>query len=89
MGNVLVLAGIHLNPPRIIALVGGVRIAWDRWISGYRLFRDPWNSVDRAFFWCVICHVIAFILLWHSAGALTNQFGYLWSELGIIFCCDH
>jgi hypothetical protein len=85
MGNVMVVGGLHLMTTRILSLCGWIRLGWIRVSSGKSLFEGRLNSIDSAFSWNVICHVAAFVILWRSAAALTNQFGFLWSEFGVYF----
>jgi hypothetical protein len=84
-GEVVVVGGMHLMPERIIALFGWVRIAFIRLSSGEPLFGNRFNTIDKAFLWCNFAHSTAFILLWMQKDAITNQFGYLWSALGMYF----
>lgn len=85
MGNVVVLAGLHLPPTRLIALVGWMRIIISHIMGSGASFRINANSVDRAYTWNICCHVIAFILLWRNFAAANNQFGYLLSEIPVYF----
>jgi hypothetical protein len=85
MGNVVVIAGLHLPPTRIIALVGWMRILISRAMGRGASFRIDANSIDRAFTWNICCHAVAFILLWRSFAAVSNQFGYLLGEIPVYF----
>jgi hypothetical protein len=81
-GEVIVLAGLHLPPVRIIALVGLLRAAWLCYSSSDSLFSGGLNFIDKAFLGCMITRALAFILLWKEAAAVTNQVGFLLGGLG-------
>ncbi len=85
MGNIFVVGGLHLMPNRVISLIGWIKPGW-KWVSSRKgIFECRLNSIDSAFTWNVICHTAAFLLLWRSSAAATNQFGFLWSEFGVYF----
>lgn len=85
MGNVLVVLGLHLPPTRIIALFGLLRAGLMGRSKRWKLPDLRLNAIDKAFVWNVVCHITAFVILWRSVGALINQFGLIWSELGVYF----
>lgn len=82
-GEVVVLGGAHLMPIRIVALFGLIRMGWLHYSSRGSLFAGGFNPVDKAFFWCTLAHSAAFILLWRTTGAVTNQLGFLLGEIGL------
>lgn len=81
-GNVIVLAGVHLFPLRIIAVFGLIRALrvkiWDR----EQLLSNGFNNIDWAFFCWTATRSLAVSLLWQTSGAVINQFGFVWSTLG-------
>lgn len=83
--NVVVIGGLHLMPVRILSGCAWVRLALLKATSGKSLFGDRLNSVDSAFVTSVLCHAIAFVLLWRTSAAIVNQAGCLWSSLGMYF----
>lgn len=88
-GNMLVLAGAHLQPVRVIALFGIVRLLRSKFGSTLALLAGGINSIDRAVLGWGVFHALAFTLLWHSSGALVNQCGFLLGTLGIYFLLRH
>jgi hypothetical protein len=84
-GNILVLAGVHLLPVRVISLFGIVRLLRSKLEAGPVVFVGGINSIDRAVLGWALAHVAAFTLLWHTSGALVNQCGFLLGSLGIYF----
>lgn len=82
-GNVVVLAGAHLMPTRLIVLGGMLLLLWVRLVSRRSLFIDPLNSMDVVFSLWAICHAAAFIFLWKSSQAIVNQAGFLLSSFGL------
>jgi hypothetical protein len=82
-GEVVVLGGAHLMPLRIVALFGLIRMAWLRPPARDNLFVGGFGPIDKAFFWCTIAHSVAFILLWRTTSAVTNQLGFLLGEIGL------
>jgi len=84
-GNVLVVAGAHLMPSRVIALGGLLLLVWVRLSSRGFLFVSRLNSMDVVFSLWAICHAAAFILLWKSSDAMFNQAGFLVSSFGMYF----
>jgi hypothetical protein len=81
LGQQLYIAGVHLFVLRIVILVAFIRA-----IASHREPREPrfaggWNGIDIAFTVYVLADGIAVALLFHDAGSLINQFGYLWDFL--------
>jgi len=85
MGQVLVVAGVHLQPVRIIVLFGWVRLAIIKFSSGEDLFAGRLNVIDGAFSCWGIFHALAFTLLWMNTSAVINQCGFLWTSFGMYF----
>lgn len=84
-GNVLVLGGVHLQPARIISLVGWIRLIILRFVSHEKLMGVPWNSIDTVFVFWALSRSAAVVLLWMSQPALINEVGHLWTFLGMYF----
>ena len=84
-GEVHVIAGFHLMPLRVIALFGWVRLAGVKIFSSEKPFRGRLNIIDKAFLGYALAHALALILLWRTMAAVNNQFGFLWSVLGMYF----
>lgn len=82
-GEVVVIAGAHLTPTRVIALFGLLKLAWVYHSSHEQVFAGGMNSIDSAFLWNTIAHSTAFILLWMQIAAVTNQLGGLLGALGM------
>ena len=75
-GQVIVLAGVHLDPAKIIVIPGLIRAGfWTR----------KWNLIDRAFVAWAFCRAFSFILLWMEPAAITNKAGFLWEAFGLYF----
>ena len=84
-GNVLVVAGLHITPERLIALLGFLRLAYMKLSRHVEILGSRWNSIDTVFLCWALCHALAFVLLWRESAALINQLGFLWTSLGIYF----
>lgn len=84
-GNVVVLAGAHLAPTRLIAVGGTLFLIWVVIASRGPLFVSHLNSMDVVFSLWAICHAVTFILLWKNSQALVNQAGFLLSSFGVYF----
>jgi hypothetical protein len=85
MGNVLVVAGVHIMPTRVLVLFGWIRLAWMRLFSGTKILASGWNNIDTAVLCWAGFRALAFVLLWREMPALINQVGFLWSALGTYF----
>jgi hypothetical protein len=78
-GQQIVVAGIHIFAYRIIVLAG---LAVMVRLKQRPILAGGWNSVDTAFMLSVVCHVVAFSLLYSEKAALVNQAGFFWDYLG-------
>ena len=85
MGNVLVVAGLHIPPVRVIVLFGWLRLAWGKFSSQTKALSTPWNNIDTAVLFWASFRALDFVLLWRELPALINQCGLLWSSLGMYF----
>jgi hypothetical protein len=85
MGNVVVVAGVHIMPDRMLVLFGGIRLAWGRLISQTKILGNRWNSIDTAFLYWAGFRALAAILLWRQIPVVINECGFLWSALGMYF----
>lgn len=81
MENVLVVAGVHITPQRLIVLVGWMK----KLSSKTEDVSSPWNNIDAAILCWASFRALAFILLWRDIPSLINQSGVLWSVLGMYF----
>jgi hypothetical protein len=84
-GQEIYIAGAHVFVSRILILVGWVRIAWMKPSSRDDLVPGGLKFIDKAFVLWALCRTSAFMLLYHSTGALNNQVGFLWDVLGGYF----
>ena len=84
-GEVLVLAGFHFTPLRLLALFGWARIGLTKLTSQEPILEGGINSIDKAFIWCGVSGAIAFVLLWQQTAAITNQIGYLTGTIALYF----
>lgn len=85
VGQQVYVAGAHVFVVRILVLAGWVRISWMRLSSQAVFVPGGLKFIDRAFILWVVCRTSAFMLLYHSTGALMNQVGFLWDALGGYF----
>jgi hypothetical protein len=84
-GQVIVLAGLHLFPVRLIALFGCVRMSFTKLTSNVTLFAGGVNWIDRAFLFWAAARAISLSLLWMEPAALINSAGFVWSACGMYF----
>ncbi len=82
-GNVLVLAGFHMMPVRLLATTGWLRLAFTKTAPGKGRFAGGCSKVDRALLGCYIAIAIAVLLQWMDMAAVANQLGALLSTLGM------
>ena len=85
LGQQLIIFGVHLYIFRILILFGCFRILWAKLTSQARVFVGGINSIDRAFFWCVLVQAIAVVLLSLNSEAVINQVAFLLDSLGGYF----
>jgi len=85
MGQQVLLGSVHLYVPRVLILFGGVRLLAAKLSSDKQLLAGGVNSVDRAFFWGVICQTLAVLLLFHELPATIYQFGFGLEYIGGYF----
>jgi hypothetical protein len=89
-GNVVVLAGVHLVPVRVLAIVGILRLLKSKFGGGgSALFAGGITPIDKAVLGWTIFHALAFVLLLRSSGALVNQCGFLLGTLGFYLLLRH
>ena len=81
-GQQFVLGGVHLFVFRLIVLAGLIRMLKVKSSGTKRLLGGPWNSVDTAVSLAVLVHAVAFSLLYLDLGAVVNQVGFIWDDLG-------
>ncbi len=82
-GQQLYVAGVHWLAPRIIILPALVRILMIRFGSKKAIFAGGLNSIDRAYFGCIVCQTLAVIVQYtFSSQVFASQFGFLIDFLG-------
>jgi hypothetical protein len=81
-GSVLVLGGVHLNPVRIISLVGCIRALVPKLGSP---FPGGWMLLDTLFAFWALARSFAVVVSTMTSAALVNEIGHLWSYFGIYF----
>jgi hypothetical protein len=84
-GNVVVLAGVHLMPIRILAPAGWLRLVMSKRQAGESRFAFGYSDIDRAFLGFNIVTAVAVFLQWLTVSAITNQLGELEGMLGMYF----
>ena len=84
-GQQILVGGVHVFVYRLIVLAGWSRILLAPRRGGVTVLGGGWNSIDWAFLLCILCHSIAFSILYASGSALTNQVGYIWDYIGGYF----
>lgn len=83
LSQVAVIGGLHFMVLRIVVLVGGVRLLFGGYLNRNR---PPWNGltkIDKAFLAWLVVHAAMFTILWGEMGALVNQMGMIYTNLGI------
>jgi hypothetical protein len=79
VGQQLVIGGNHFYVPRILALVGAIRLILTKLMGSKPLFGSGLNGLDKLFLLWVFVRGLAFILLFKERGAVINQAG-LWLD---------
>ena len=85
LGQQVYAGGIHWLVGRILILAGLLKISISKFTSKGDFLAGGFNSIDRAFFWCVICESVCVVLQYMQSQALVNQFGFLIDYLGAYF----
>jgi hypothetical protein len=85
LGQQIYAGGIHWLAGRILILAGLLKVSISRLTSKDEFLADGYNSIDRAFLWCVLCESAGVILQYMQSQALVNQFGFLIDYLGAYF----
>ncbi|MGA7410087.1 MAG: hypothetical protein WBW33_06350 [Bryobacteraceae bacterium] len=84
-GEVVVLAGAHLGPVRLLALFGCLRLAIMKPPPNESRLVGGWNNIDTAFLACGLARAAAVIIQFLSVAAVVNQAGILLATFGIYF----
>lgn len=84
VGETLVIGGVHLFVSRILILAGLARAIASRW-SRKNVLNHGYTSIDKAFTVRTIFRALAFVLIYMEMGAVVNQVGFLWGDLGGFF----
>lgn len=83
-GNVLVIAGTHMQPVKILCLAAALRLlAWQA--TGLDRISLHWTGGDSLFLGWALCRATAVSLTWLEFPALVNQLGFLWTVCGAYF----
>ena len=85
LGQQLVVGGLHIFVLRVIVLAGLIRMFVSKRPLGASRIAGGFDNFDKLFVAWVVLHSIAFVLLYSQMGAVVNQFGYLWDNLGAFF----
>lgn len=73
----VVIATLHLEPVRLLVLIGLTRLL----VRGER-FPGRLIPFDRVVFYSAICNAVMYTLLWREVGAIVNRLGFLVTSLG-------
>jgi hypothetical protein len=84
VGETFVLGGAHLFVERILILAGLVRAIYSRW-SQRNVLNHGYTSIDKVFTVRTVARAVAFVILYGQMGAVVNQVGFLWGDLGGFF----
>jgi hypothetical protein len=84
-GNIIVVAGVHLNPIRVLSLVCILRLIGNKIVFHTELLGGGWNTIDTLFTCWAIARSVAVVLLMQNQAAVINEAGHLWSYFGMYF----
>jgi hypothetical protein len=84
LGEQFTTGGIHWYAHRIVILFGCLRFLL-KGSPAQKFFAGGFTSIDKVFLLWAFCRATAFVLLYREAGAVVNQFGFLWDALGGYF----
>ncbi len=90
--NVIVVAGFHLMPSRLLALVGCARMFLTKMPSGEKRLAGGWNRIDSAFLTWGLVTAVTVTFQWmdvSALSALSNQIGILMGTFGMYFLLRH
>src|SRR5580704_14039565 len=87
--NVIVVAGFHLMPGRLLALVGCTRMLLTKLPFGDRRLAGGWNRIDTAFLTWGLVTAVTVTIQWWDFSALANQIGVLMGTFGMYFLLRH
>ncbi len=85
LGQQVYAGGIHWLVGRILVLAGLLRVSVSKGFSKGNFLGGGFNSIDRAFLYCVLCESVCVILQYMQSQALINQLGFLIDHLGAYF----
>jgi len=85
LGQQMYIAGVHWLALRIIILCALARVMVTKSESRAGKLAGGFNNVDWAFFGCVVCMMVGFVLQYMDEGALVNQFGVCIDFAGVYF----
>jgi hypothetical protein len=84
-GQQVYVAGVHVFVPRILILVGWLRIIFTKMSSKTDFTSGGFTFVDKVFIFWAIFRATATYLEFLEVGAIINQCGFLWDSLGGFF----
>jgi len=84
-GNVIVAAGVHLMPVRIISFFGWLRLLYSKLRSHSSMLPEAVYLRRHGLYLVAISRSSAVVLLWMSRPAFINEVGHLWSLFGMYF----
>jgi hypothetical protein len=84
-GEVIVVGGVHFQSPRVIILVGLIRMLKERLSSSRAILANAFNRVDIFVVLWALYYALAFVLLYGEGQAVINRFGFLLDALGGYF----
>jgi len=79
----VMIGGLHFTLPRILLLLGWMRLLLVRIQAGRSGIR--WTTLDSVFVAYCLSNAIMYSLLWGESGAVINRLGFLYNALGIYF----
>jgi len=83
--QVIVFAGVHVQPLRVLVGTGCVRILKSAMQPTGVFNRITWKTLDKVVVFWAASSVVTFSLLWGEWGAFTNKLGELFNYLGVYF----
>jgi hypothetical protein len=81
----IVILGFHFPALRILIFLGWMRLIASGYLTDDASPLRRMNSIDKAMLLWVTSNVVMFTILWAQLGALTNQLGFLYTDLGTYF----
>jgi hypothetical protein len=83
--QIIVVAGVHLQPLRVLVGAGCIRMLKAAIQSKRELRLNRWNKLDKTVVLWVFSALVTFTILWGQWGAFTSKLGEFYNYLGIYF----